>query len=235
MYENYTHTRLDPRPCLRLHAMQVNPPLHRCVLEAALGAFSYCFLFSVFPPHRAFVRVCRSVQAGAGLWISAMNDGGDELDAAFVRVCLRGRFCFWSRFHRRFLDVCRMASRRWSCVNEREAGTAFVAAYACAWVCAEACMHADAGGCRCRSPFHPFVAATRKFAANDRTGESVVVQAPAAPEIGIDGSDNSGSPPYSSPRAASSPAKPIVQCRLDRLRVLSSALLEGGRRTGGGK
>ncbi|KAJ6447995.1 hypothetical protein C8R45DRAFT_1134663 [Mycena sanguinolenta] len=68
-------------------------------------------------------------------------------------------------------------------------------------------------------------------------GESVVVQKTPT-EIGIDGSDKSGSPPRTSSVPSSSTGKPvsaIVQSRLDRLRVLSRTLLEGGRNGGGAR
>ncbi|KAJ6452113.1 hypothetical protein C8R45DRAFT_1223669 [Mycena sanguinolenta] len=71
-----------------------------------------------------------------------------------------------------------------------------------------------------------------RVAARSSQGESVVVQ--SKPEIGIDGSDKSGSPPRTS-SSAGKPVSAIVQSRLDRLRVLSSTLLEGGRNGGGAR
>ncbi|KAJ6492335.1 hypothetical protein C8R45DRAFT_1213062 [Mycena sanguinolenta] len=75
-----------------------------------------------------------------------------------------------------------------------------------------------------------------RVAARNSADESVVIQKTPT-EIGIDGSDKSGSPPRtSSPLPSSLAGKPvstIVQSRLDRLRVLSSTLLERGRNGGG--
>ncbi|KAJ6482796.1 hypothetical protein C8R45DRAFT_1075834 [Mycena sanguinolenta] len=80
-----------------------------------------------------------------------------------------------------------------------------------------------------------------RVTARNSAGESVVVQKTPT-EIGIDGSDKSGSPPRTSsssslssslsttsPSAAGKPVSAIVQSRLDRLRVLSSTLLERER------
>ncbi|KAJ6447992.1 hypothetical protein C8R45DRAFT_1134650 [Mycena sanguinolenta] len=71
-----------------------------------------------------------------------------------------------------------------------------------------------------------------RVAARSSSGESVVVQ--TKPEIGIDGSDESGSPPRTS-SSAGKPVSAIVQSRLDRLRILSSTLLEGARNEAGGR
>ncbi|KAJ6452117.1 hypothetical protein C8R45DRAFT_1124195 [Mycena sanguinolenta] len=72
-----------------------------------------------------------------------------------------------------------------------------------------------------------------RVAARSSSGESVVVQKTLT-EIGIDGSDKSGSPPRTS-SSAGKPVSAIVQSRLDRLPVLSSTLLEGGRNGGGAR